>query len=141
MRDDGRVRRATYDPDVARRAVRDLAAVTDEQLAAEMRAAAAVVITRVDELAAGGTWPGAVYDKATHATLHASAAQVAALASEAAAVDVRAAVAPMLGVFWPTSPAAMRPTHDALEDLRQVAMHRWSQVRDARWITNTRPAG
>jgi hypothetical protein len=132
MRDDGRVRRARYDPDVAHRALQELAAVTDEQLAAEMRAAAAVVITRVDELAAGATWPVAVHDKATQATLRAAAAQLAALPSEAAAVDVRAAAAPMLGVFWPTSPAAMRPTHDAIEDLRQVAMHRWSQVRDAR---------
>jgi hypothetical protein len=39
---------------------------------------------------------------------------------------VRAAVAPILGVFWPHSPAVMRPAHDALEELRRVAMHRWS---------------
>ena len=132
-------RGTTSDPEAARRAVRDLAAVTDEQLAAEIRAAAAVVMARVDELAAGGTWPIAAHDRATHATLRAAAEQLVALPADAAAVDVRAAVASMLGVFWPASPAAMRPAHDAIEDLRQVAMHRWAQVRDARWVTDAGP--
>jgi D-serine deaminase-like pyridoxal phosphate-dependent protein len=127
-------------PTTDRRALRELAAVTDEQLAAEIRAAAAVVMARVDQLAAGGTWPIAGHDKATHATLRAAAEQLVALPADAAAVDVRAAVAPMLGLFWPASPAAMRPAHDAIEDLRQVAMHWWAQVRDARWVTDTGPA-
>lgn len=50
---------------------------------------------------------------------------------------MRAAVAPILGVFWPNSPTVMRPAHDALEELRRVAMHRWSLVRDARLITGS----
>jgi hypothetical protein len=117
--------------------VRDLAAVTDEQLAADIRAAAVAVLARVDELAAGGTWPSAAHDKATYATLRRAAKQLAALPADAGPVDLRAAVAPILSVFWPTSPAVMRPAHDALEELRRVAMHRWSLVRDARWITGS----
>ena len=130
--------RATrYDPDLAEQAVRDLAAVTDQQLAVDIRAAAVAVLARVDELAAGRTWPMAAHDKATYATLRQAAEQLAALPADAGPVDVRAAVAPILGVFWPNSPAEMRPAHDAIEELRRTAMHRWSLVRDARLITGS----
>jgi hypothetical protein len=135
------VSRATrYDRDLAEQAVRDLAAVTDQQLAADIRAAAVAALARVDELVAGGTWPAAAHDKATYSTLRQAAERLAALPADAGPVDVRAAVAPILGVFWPNSPAVMLPAHDAIEELRQAAMHRWALVRDARWITGSSPA-
>jgi hypothetical protein len=59
---------------------------------------------------------------------------LAALPTEAEAPDVQAAAGPILAVFWPNSPAIMQPTHEAIEELRRVAMHRWSLVRDARLI-------
>ena len=127
-------RSTRYDPDLADQAVRDLAAVTDQQLAADIRAAAVAVLAEVNKLAAGPTWPSAAHEKATYATLRHAAEQLTALPVDAGPVDVRAAVGPILGVFWPNSPAVMQPAHDAIEELRHTAMHHWSLVRDAREI-------
>jgi hypothetical protein len=134
--DDGSMRRGSrYDPDAARRGVRELAAVTDQQLADEIRAAAAAVLARVDELTASGRWPAHAQERLTHAALRRAAEALAALPAGAPAADVQAAAAPILGEYWPDTPAMMRPAHDAIEELRRVAMHRWSLVRDARWLT------
>jgi hypothetical protein len=134
--DDGQVRRGTkYEPETARRAVRDLAAVPDEQLSAEIRATATAALARVDEVTAGGRWPAHPHERLTHTVLRRAADGLATLPADAPATDVRAAAAPILGVYWPNRPAIMRPTHDAIEELRGVAMHRWSLVRDARLVT------
>jgi hypothetical protein len=134
--DDGPVRRGTnFEPETARRAVRELAAVTDEQLAGEIRAAAAAVLSRVDEVTASGRWPAHAPERLTHAALRRVAEALATRPADAPAADVQAAAAPILSVYWPNAPAMMRPAHDAIEELRRVAMHRWSLVRDARWVT------
>jgi hypothetical protein len=132
---DGPVSRGTkYEPETAQRAVRELAAVTDEQLAGEIRTAAALVLARVDELTASGRWPRHAQEQLTHAALRRASDEFTALPADADAADVQGAAAPILAVYWPNSPAIMQPTHEAIEELRRVAMHRWSLVRDARLI-------
>ncbi|MFI7080923.1 hypothetical protein ACIBO1_26825 [Micromonospora sp. NPDC049903] len=124
-----------YDPVLAEQSVRKLAAVTDEQLIDEVRAATAVVVDRVEHLRRTG-WPRDPVEQAASAAMKdARTALVGLSAADASLAAVVTAVRPVLGQWWPGQPAEAAAVAAAVERLRYAALHRPAQVRDARWLS------
>jgi hypothetical protein len=126
----------SYDPELAKRSMRALAAVTDAQLAEEIRAAAAAVLELAETWRRGEGWPHGPMDRDTYASAAAAGKALTELPADAALPAVVAAVSPILGQWWPDRPDTAAALHEAVERLRHVAMHRTSLVRDARKITS-----
>lgn len=128
--------RGTYDPERAARSVRELAAVTDADLAGDVRAAAAAVVELAEAWRRGPGWPRTETDRAAYATAAAAGTAVAGLDPGAPLQAVVAAVSPILGQWWPDRPAAAEALRAAVEQLRVAAMHRPGLVRTARQLTS-----
>lgn len=124
--------RGEHDPERAERAVRELAAMTDAELARSIREAAAAVLALIDE----GTVRLTGLDWWAADAVEASRRALAELPSDATVPDLVAAVRPLLNAWWPDSPASVRPIHRAVEALRAAAMHMPGLVDDARRITS-----
>jgi hypothetical protein len=126
-----------YDPEQAAETVRILAATTDVELAAGVRAAAAAVLELAAAWRHSPVWSSAEHYRRAYATAERMRVDLAELPDTAPLRDVVAAVAPVLNGWWPTQPAAAAAVGDAVEELRRTAMHRPSLVRDARTIARS----
>lgn len=126
-----------HDPEQADRTVRQLADTTDAELIAGIRAALAEVAELAQVWRQSPHWATAAPTerRAYEATQQARAAlaELGDAASVAAAVD---AVRPVLGCWWPSTPAPAGAAGEAVERLRAAAMHRPSLVRDARQLAD-----
>jgi hypothetical protein len=125
-----------YDPDLAERSMRALAAVTDAQLAEEIRAAAATVLELAETWRRGEGWPHGPMDPNTYASAAAARKALTELPVDAPLPAVVDAVRLILGQWWPDRPDTAAALHEAVERLRHVAMHKTSLVRNARQITS-----
>jgi hypothetical protein len=130
------VSRGSYDPERARRCVRELAAVTDAELVDEIRAAADLVFERAEAWRAGQGWPHTEVDRPAYAVAATARNALATLPADTPLQAVIAAVSPMLGQWWPHRPAEAAALHQAIEALRGAAMHRPGLVRDSRRLTS-----
>jgi hypothetical protein len=134
--DYGRAMSSGYDPVLAARSVRELAAVTDEQLIDEVRAATTVVVNQVEQLRRSG-WPRDSVEEAADTAVKTAQAVLVDLPANASLSAVVAAVRPLLGQWWPDRPAEAAAVAAAVERLRHAALHRPAQVRDARWLSTS----
>jgi hypothetical protein len=75
-------------------------------------------------------------DRDAYATATATGKTLGELPGDAPLPAVVAAVGPILGKWWPDRPETAAALHEAVERLRDVAMHKTSLVRDARKITS-----
>ncbi|MFC0531371.1 hypothetical protein [Phytohabitans kaempferiae] len=127
--------RGTYDPQRAAESMRKLAAVTDAELAEQVRAAAAAVLELADVWRRGEGWPHGPMDRDAYATATAVGKALADLPGDAPLAAVVATTGPILGQWWPDRPEAAAALREAVERLRHVAMRKTSLGRDARKIT------
>ncbi|MGX6607478.1 hypothetical protein ACWKSP_35935 [Micromonosporaceae bacterium Da 78-11] len=118
------MRDGRYGEQLARRSVAELAATTDEELAADIRAAATALLAAVAERRARGGWPESAFEVRAHNAAVLAVRAVAELAPEAPLLVLTRAVAPALGEWWPASPAVERPLFETVERLRVAALHR-----------------
>lgn len=127
-----------WDSEAQERSTRAAAAVTDQELVADIRRALAEVASRSavwwDALPRGhsGLRLAAGTDQAAHDALQQAVAAAAALADDDVAGAVRAA-RPVLRVWWPDPGGEA-----AVERLRAAAMHRTQIRREAREIVGWR---
>lgn len=132
--------RGEYDPVRAARAERRLAAVTDAELVADIRAAAVLLGEVVEVWRRSPQWTGGRADQAVYESARAVPAAAEHLdgkASVDAAVD---AVTPALRIAWPTLPPLAGAAGVAVDQLRDAAMHRPGMVRQCRrWVANPLP--
>jgi hypothetical protein len=112
-----------------------LATVSPGELADGVRAATAHIYVCAQAWRSSSAWRG---DKLQRKVYDCVVAAVAELDTVPAArtyrdvdrtVDV---VARILNAWWPDAPGVQRDLHDAVDRLRQVAMHRVAWVRQAR---------
>lgn len=120
---------------IQRASVRALSTVTDRELIADIRAAAAAVAEAAETWRRGRGWPRAERERAGYATVTAVGNALAELDVDALLAAVVDAVRPILGVWWPQHPTQAVALADAVERLRVVAIQRPSLVRDARYVT------
>ena len=128
----GTMRSGTFDRDTAVESTRRLAAMTDQEVADGIRSAAAAVLTLVAARPAGL----ADLDARAAVEVEQTRRALTVLPADATVSELVIAVAPVLNVWWPDSPAAVRPVHAAVEALRAAAMHTPRLVDDARRITS-----
>ena len=108
--------RRGYDPAAARASVQQLAALTDEQAAAEIRAAAAHVLADADAWRAGPRWRGIDTERDAHTTATGVAATLAELPADAGLAVLVEAVEPLLVKWWPA------PVEQAVAGLRYALL-------------------
>ncbi|MGI5186485.1 hypothetical protein ACQEVZ_60665 [Dactylosporangium sp. CA-152071] len=125
----------TDDADI-RATIRELAAVTDAELVAEVLAAAAAVHSAVEVWQAAPAWREDGIGQRIRHTVAQTRAALELLEDRPGRDDVAAAVdavRPLLSAWWPTSPEPHAPAVVvAVEQLRAAAMHRAPAVRQAR---------
>jgi hypothetical protein len=117
--------------------IRDLAALTPGQLAAEVRADAAEVYARAQAWRASPQWTGDKQDRKAYDSIAVMIAELDALPEPATHHDVYRyvnAVHPVLGEWWPDHRGPQYELHHAVERLRRTAMHRISWASNARRI-------
>jgi hypothetical protein len=129
-----RVSRA-YDPELAERSVRELAGVTDAELAANIRAAYAAVVDRAEAWRQTG-WPREHWERVAYAALVDGRDGLAKLPVDAPLPGLVQAVSPVLGQWWPHHSAEARDLAAAVERLRAAALHRPPLVRDSRRLAS-----
>jgi hypothetical protein len=109
--------------------VAELAAVSDAELAADVRAAAAEVLERVEVWRRTADWPRSEVAPYVDVTARARVAQ-AALPVDASPSTLADAVRPILNAWWPSGGPAVELAA-AVERLRAAAIHRPTQVKTA----------
>lgn len=124
MSDDRAMRRRDFDPSAAKAAQQQLAATTDEDLAAGIRQAADGAVAAIS------TVPG--LDSRARAALAQTRRALAALPAEAPVRDLQRGVASLLEMVWPD----FARVATAVDQLRTAAMHRPTLVSAARWIAS-----
>ncbi|MFY1674011.1 hypothetical protein ACN27G_29340 [Plantactinospora sp. WMMB334] len=107
-----------YDPDLAARSVRDLAVVTDAELAAGIRAAYVEVAERRRQV---DGQPREHWERAAYAALRHGRDALAAMPDDVPPPVLVKAVGPVLGQWWPAQPAKARLIADAVQRLRNAA--------------------
>lgn len=126
-----------YDEQAAARAEAELAAVTEGQMVAEVRAGFAEVVAAQRAWHSDATYPDrddamrGLFDKLHRLVITAEAA-MHALPPEVSRADVVATVRPMLGAYFPAQPELAGAMCAALDRLRYTAISRPSLVSDAR---------
>jgi hypothetical protein len=119
--------------DDADRAIAKLAAVSDAELAADIRAAATDVLARVETWHRAPGWSrdyARQYETATRARV-----ALANLPAGAPTTTVADAVLPVLNAWWPSTAGPAAELSAAIERLRTAAIHRPAQVAIARQLT------
>ena len=129
----------TFEEAAAKRSVKALAATTDEELAADVRASVASVAAAwgiyraVDDYPPRGT-PARTSADGRGALIASVAADLAAMPADADLATVIALAQRVLGQTWPDRPAPAETVARVVDKLRYVAMVRPGQVRDARAV-------
>jgi hypothetical protein len=130
-----------YDPIMAARSVAEFAAMTDDQMAADIRADLEAVLTAWAAWRSSNEYPRT----GPRATLARDREALMTKVTEAyrglpAGVDLAVLVkvsTALLNPAWGLGPASERPVAEAVELLRRSAIHRPSLVRECRAIART----
>jgi hypothetical protein len=123
---------APHDP---QRKLEHLAAIPPVQLAGEIRAATADAYLCAQAWRRSPKWRGDKHDRKGYEVIAVAVANLSVVPEPATHRDVGRlvdAIAPILKAWWSPYPGPQQDLFDAVERLRQVAMHRTASVQQAR---------
>jgi hypothetical protein len=100
----------------------DRAAISPTDLAGDIRAAVARVYACAQAWRSSLSWRGDKFERRAYECVVIAAAEVAALPDRDVDHLVHV-VTPILSAWWPPASGLRREIHDAVEELRRIAMH------------------
>lgn len=124
-------------PDAQRASIETLAATTPAELADEIRTASARIYACAQAWRNSASWRGDKLDRKAYERLIAAVLELDSMPQPATYREVDHlvdAIAPILNGWWSPSAGPKQDLHDAVEDLRHVAMHRTTWVKQARGL-------
>ncbi|MBO0880080.1 MAG: hypothetical protein J2P17_06920 [Mycobacterium sp.] len=111
------------DPDEDRDADADLAATSPTELSRDVRAAVGRVYACAQAWRSSPSWRGDKFERWAYECVVIAAAEVAALPDRSVDHLVQV-VTPILSAWWPAASGQRQDIHEAVEELRRIAMHR-----------------